>query len=71
MTVKDLLHKLIEMKSDAEVLIDAAGRGTYMIADIESCGRSPVVLITESVYSEGSSIHDAEETIQHFTDERD
>lgn len=66
MTVRDLMRKLIEMKSDEIVLIDAAGRGTYEIATVERAGNFTIVM-TDHNYYERESMHDAEDSIQQLT----
>ena len=66
MTVRDLMRKLLDMNPDGQLLIDAAGRGTYEIADILKAG-STTIVITDAQLYERSSVHDADDTIQQLT----
>lgn len=70
MKIRDLIKKLLEMDLDQQIYIDAAGRGTYLISDVEGSRRTGAILITESIVYERSSVHDTEDTIEHFTSSR-
>lgn len=70
MTVRDLMRKLIEMNPDAQLLIDAAGRGTYEVAEIEKAGSTTIIITSSDLY-ERSSVHDADDTIRQLTDRED
>lgn len=64
------MRQLIEMDQDAIVYIDAAGRGTYEIMDIERL-RDFVIIVTKHDYCDSESIHDMESSIRYFTSSRD
>jgi hypothetical protein len=70
MTVRDLMRKLIEVNQDEQVLVDAAGRGTFEIAVVEKAGHS-TILMTDRYYYERESMHDIDERMEYFADVRD
>ena len=70
MTVRELMRALVELRPDEVIRVDAAGRGTFDIAEVEKMMYGHGLLVTSSEYYERESIHDKDETIAHFTSER-
>lgn len=70
MTVLELIKKLCDCRPNEQVHIDAAGRGTFEIGDIEQIIHGPAILVTKHELYDRESIHDKEEMISHFTDQR-
>lgn len=70
MTVLELIKKLCDCRPNERVHIDAAGRGTFEIGDIEQVLHGPAIIVTKSELYSRESIHDQEETLWHFTNPR-
>jgi len=70
MTVLQLIKKLCDCRPNEEVHIDAAGRGTFEIADIEQVIHGSAIIVTKRQLWDRESIHDAEDMVEHFTEGR-
>lgn len=70
MNALELIKRLCDCRPYEQVHIDAAGRGTFEIADIEQILQGSIILVTERELWDRESIHDKEELISHFTDSR-
>lgn len=70
MTVLELIKKLCDCRPNEQVHIDAAGRGTFEIGDIEQVIHGSAIIVTKRELYDVESIHDVEETMEHFTNGR-
>ena len=74
MTVRDLIIKLLETRDmERQVKIDAAGRGTFYIADVDGTEAfsTTVFLVTEYKPVSNESVHTDEEARQEYASRND